>query len=918
MFIHPNWTYNRNFLEDQVTKHLRMSSGTLPWQARVYLEGEFPAFVQGAGIRIFHNVNPGEESIYAMGMAQGNPQNVLDPADLEYGFIFDGTDIFMIAEGVILPQVLVEQNSVYDMRSDATDTVNWYVDGTIVNTFVGLIDYSEPWNFFVLGHTAFTTDLETQINPDGIDRLLVNDVVFDLDVVDVTGGVTQVETSVYGNASVPSTTSLFRCKMERDADPTTVVLGENVLIERLIRAGEDPRSHGLPQSATRIPIDAVCPYNWSTNSELHIFINGLDEGDTLEFTIGSEDQPIYEFVNDSTNIPNTFVPTVAIFKIEGAVPVVEDEEALGQFFNDIYFKTRHLSSLIDIDDIVYKASDYFDFEYKVTEYNADEDTYSHVLDQEREDLGLEDTDRVLRFENQKTIEELFVKQYLPEYINYMKDINDPPTANLDSTDAQEQNSPALIIDSGELKDLKNLLFKNITLMNYFKGNQVQMEFLISIFSSSLGWHYISVDPDPYHNFIYRVSTTMPERYWTENIRHITHPLGWDDFYVFVPRDAINWHQVQILDSTSAEAYFLQHMESQKPTYIDYADYLDSTATVEVLDGTGYRINRHYDGTVKRYGTYTGNAMEPDLLSEKDFPFKIAEYVADVEYASSIFSVYDGTTVVDSTSGLFHELRNDYPVYDATTGYSDTTEVGYDGTEQGLTKTGNPSLFKATWANSVWTFEFSKSGLAGYYIWEVYNAGGLVATYKTHIPKVLHVGASNEQLTVMLRLRMKNWSTPIFSYVVDTNFRWFKDLEWDSWKIKETYLDQWAGSTIDRHDGALFEGVVNDPYRINDGDYQGELDSTAIEASALAAILDITGSEHIVFFNDGTAYTDENMMSGIFTEFLWEIRKDGPSGEIINTIRTTTPELSYTSPGSRNVSVRLIRGELEYQGPNATV
>ena len=62
----------------------------------------------------------------------------------------------------------------------------------------------------------------------------------------------------------------------------------------------------------------------------------------------------------------------------------------------------------------------------------------------------------------KTIEELFVKQYLPEYINYMKDINDPPTANLDSTDAQELNSPALIIDSGELKDLKNLLFKNIT------------------------------------------------------------------------------------------------------------------------------------------------------------------------------------------------------------------------------------------------------------------------------------------------------------------------------------------------------------------------------------------------------------------------------------------------------------------------
>ena len=931
MFIHPNWTNNRNFQEDPITKHLRMVSGTLPWQARVYLENSFPAaFVEGGGIRIFHNVNPGEDSIYAMGMSQSDPQSVLDPADLEWGIYFDTTEVFIIAEGAIVG-TLPEQNSIYDMRSDATDTVNWYIDGTIVHTVVTPIDYTSPWHFFVLGHTAFKSDLETMVNPDGIDRLLVNDIVFDLDVLDETGGETVVETSVFGNANVPALTQLFRCKMECIVDPTTVSRCSNVLIERLIRPGEDPISHGLPQNATRIPIEAVVPYNWSSNSELHIFIQGLDEGDTLQFTIGTEDQLLYELIQDGTSVARAFEPVVAIFKIEGTRPEEVPEEELGHFFNDIYFKTRHLSSLIDIDDIIYKASDYFDFEYKVTEYDADANTYDHVTDPEREELGLEDTDRVLRFENQKSIEELFVKQYLPEYINYMKDINDPPTVEIaeestnpcaeDLTEEEitcDNNSPALIIDSGELKDLKNILFKNITLMNYFKGTEVQMEFLISIFSSSLGWHYISVDPDPYHKFIYRISTTMPERYWTENIRPITHPLGWDDMYVFVPRCAINWHQIQILDATQIETYFLRHMERGKPTYIDYADYLDSTATV-VVDSTGYHMERHFSGEVKRYGTYTGNALEEDLISEKTFPFNVQEYSADIEYGNKIFIIaQDGTSVAsDATDGLFHEVRNEYPVYDATVGY-DGTDIGYDISDQDFTKSGDDSLFSATRNGAVWKFEFHKTGLAGYYIWEVYRNNGLIAKHKTHIPKLYHISQDNEELRVILRLKMKNWSLPIFSYEVNSSHRWLKNLKDHAWKVRDTYIDKLAGSKIDRYDGAEFSGVVEDYFRIHDGDYQGNMDETSVAAVATDSTMLIDGTTHTVFFNDGTAYTEENMVGGIFTEFEWTIREGSPTGKIINTIRTSIPVLNYVSPGSRNIGITLIRGDLRYTGPNTTI
>lgn len=877
MFINPTWTFKRNFIEDPITGTLLMTEGTEAWKSRAYYQDAFSSFIEGAGVRVFHNDNPGENTVYAIGVAQGVPNNISHPDDLQYGFFFDGTDTKVIVDGVV--SNYLEQNAEYDMRLNASGGVDWFVGGALIQSTPGPIDFSEPWHLFALGSVAFETEIEAQVNPDGVDRLRVLDVVYDMQVTDETGGVSIVTKSAIGSSDVPSGTNIFRVLLEESVDPNSITVGDNVKFERLLEPGEDPTQLDppLPETATRVPINIEAPYQWSTNSELHIYVPALTEGKTIEITIGVTDNPISEYAGS-----RDFTPSIAIFKLAGSTAIGEVTEGLGEFFNDVYFKTRHLDSLIDIDEIVYKASDYFDFEYKVTEYNAEENEYVNVYDQNRADLGYEDTDRRIQFKNSDTIEELFVKQYLPEYIRYMKDINDPTLT---------------ILSTAEAKDLKNLLFKNITLMNYFKGNEIQMEFLISIFSSSLGYHYVSVDPDPYNNFIYRVSTTLPERFWNEDIRKITHPLGWDDLYVEIPRDATAWHQMKILEGDELEQYLLTNGKQVPVTYLDYAEYLDSTT-----------------GEVNRWGSYTGNAIEEDLISEKAFPFKPTEYSADIEYDSKMWVIgQDGTSVAsDATDGLFHDLRTEYAVYDATTDYTDGTSVSVDILNPGS------SLFSASQVGKIWKFEFLRSGIAAQYVWAIYRKNGLVYTTTTHVPRLYYTGSiDGEELTVHLRLKMKDWNMPLFQFKADSRPWVERRLDLGFGGTIDSYLSQSVNDVQNRYDGGVdFDSQAK--YTVRDGDYSGGYDDTSLTSIASAATFDTTGNEHEVFFNDGTS--DQNRISGLFTEFEWIIREGSVSGTIINRIRTILPKLNYTStdPGQRNVQVILHRAGQTFTGPNSTL
>jgi hypothetical protein len=868
MYQYLNWTFKKNFSENAITKHLRKLSVPADWNARAYKENVFTSLIENQGVRVFHNDNPGEVTKYAVGLSQDVPNNVMSPSNLTYGFYFHDEYVELLCDS---SSVLIEaeKNVAYTMRFTALGAIEFVRDGTSIHICDTTADFSSPYSSFVVSHTSFQTDIEVVHNLDGIESLIIQDVTWEKTFTDSSGlpDTTSISLYEYPSSLAFGTTELrvhTQGPVAEDSIDST-----NVRLYRYLRAGEDPSDLGLEETASKVPLNITVPYNWSSVNYFTIFTTEIDRADTFQLIIGNTNRLITEDTTDA--VP--YFPTQAIFKSTGDRSEEATAAVLNSFFNDIYFKTRNLDALIDVDKIVYEASTIFDFQYEITEYDADEKTYNKITDPARVAAGYENTNRIVQFQTSKTIEELFVKQYLPEYQRYMEDVNDPTLT---------------ILDGGESQDLKDLLFKNITLMNYFKGNKIQMNMLVSIFSGSLGYHYVSVDPDPYYNFIYRVSTTLPQSYWLDSIKNITHPLGWDDFYVEIPYDANDWTQLKIIsDATGFEEYFIRNAKITPTSYIDVADYVDE------------------NGAIFKYGSFTGNAMYEDMLDEATFPFKPSEYNATVDYG------INGT--IDTTSGLFYDLRTVYPTIDATTGYTDGTSVA-------VIEGGEESLFKVTQIGKLWTFEFTRSGVATEYAWRIYRNGVPIYTRKTYIPKLVWAAPDDGFYDISLVLLHKNkFVLPLFSYRADTMTH--------PGLRGERYLNLIPGkSGIDLEANDQYnrwDGVVDLDHRTNtvkDGEYIGEPDTTAF--AALAITIDQTGDEFTVYLNDSTdTEFAQNHIPGVFTEFEWIIRSGiGNSGPVINRIRTYVPTVTYTStdPGNRNIEVLLIRGDKTFVGPNMDI
>lgn len=858
MYVYPTWTSKNNLSYDLISNNFIKTYGVLNWNARAFYKDAFDFSLspsQGKGMKIFHNTNEGEKTNYAIGITQSDVINIFKPEQLDYclHFYYDdnGDNILeVLIDGIRIHSEYAENIPYYFEYNEITTTLIVYkeitlIDGTKVqetitefNQGINEIDLNLPYHAFLLVHTSQNTDLDIMLDLDGIKAYEISDVTYSI-IVD----------------EVVETTSIFR---DYDGIPTgnvtltiettygvefSTISQNNIKLYRFVPNSENP-------DIDREAVSVILPSEATSGGSFEITALNLQQGYTYELIIGTRE-------NNLVTLSGVhFKPRICIFKTEGELPALEDE-ALNQYFNDVYFKARNLNKLIDVDSIIHEVAGIFDFQYKVTEYDPETNDYHFVDDPVKVEAGLKDTDQVLTFNTSEIIEELFVQQYLPEYAKYMTDIKDAQIS---------------IIVSTEREKLKEILFKNITLMNYFKGSRTQMEFLISIFSSSIGYYYVSVDPDPYRNFVYRISTSLPEKYWIDDIKDIAHPLGWDNLYIYVPRTAVNWHQMIILEPESFEKYWELHSKEVQHTYIDFADYLEN-------------------GQISRYGNFAANAMYNDFFEnmEKNIPFKETTYSAIVDYG-----VYSQAT---DTSGLFYDIRSTYP--DVTFNENSSQTVS-----------GEKSLFKIKCNDArTWDIEFLKSGIASEYIWTINRGNGNSFIIKTLIPKLKLLLTDNDKFEVQLTLKFRNqMEMSIFNYKLNNQHIKLQD-GYVKHLIDQKYIDQTIENYNTTFNGVMLEDFSSEKlFKHHESHYSGLLNFTSInniigdiQLNSLAA------DEFELFFNDESG--TQNLISGLFSTYEWTFTNGSSHVSIItNEPRVKAPRIP------ESVSTILIRANEAFLGP----
>lgn len=292
--------------------------------------------------------------------------------------------------------------------------------------------------------------------------------------------------------------------------------------------------------------------------------------------------------------------------------------------NDVYNKSRMVERLLDIDEIIYRSDDY-DFQYVPTRFDptiGEYIDYQDVVD-ENGAVRAEKYDP-LPFYNSTVFKELALKQFLPEYLHFFTGIEE-----------------GKLVDREYMQNLESILLKKATFMNFFKGNQTQMRFLISIFAESIGKHLISVDPSPYWNFVYTVSTDMPVDNWDRDIKPITHPNSWGDVYIYIPPQIPNYFQQKVWS-----------WEEFARKYKACTSYLMF----------GYQFNRHF--------SFFANVEDKALTSYRKFDF-VKE--ADAQFARD----YD-------SSVLFDELvpAERFVIKESKNGKKHTFDISYEETGVG--------------------------------------------------------------------------------------------------------------------------------------------------------------------------------------------------------------------------------------------
>jgi hypothetical protein len=319
----------------------------------------------------------------------------------------------------------------------------------------------------------------------------------------------------------------------------------------------------------------------------------------------------YEILIDF-NILNGISPVdsgnvISIGFITGATPIISG--AIRDFSTNCANALFSLNNLDFLDNIENSFTIQNPFNYK----------FSPVVDDGSGSFtGMTDsngTDVLLQFDIGLAMQELYVKQYLSEY-----------TAYFNLLDMELETNPNMT--QSLLNQTKLALFSKSNLINSFaKGTLIGIETVFGMFCKNLGQYTFRVENSPLNsNFIYRITSDMPQLYWSSVIRDIVHPLSWVDEYIQIDNGA---SQLPTTSSTTVD-----------PADVMYDSYITNTrnyATKYGLNIDGLRRKPTYYMDIDMDSMYNGDtqfyemAMVEDMSSNLQFNFKPNEYAVVLNY-----------------------------------------------------------------------------------------------------------------------------------------------------------------------------------------------------------------------------------------------------------------------------------------------
>ncbi len=210
---------------------------------------------------------------------------------------------------------------------------------------------------------------------------------------------------------------------------------------------------------------------------------------------------------DYLNLP-IFSEEIRFITEEAESPEISVSE-LNKNPNGVYFMLKNFHKILDIHEVLKDTT--FNFYYTPSFYNVQTKNYEpvEVYDVDRKENR--PANPVIHY-NTKFFEEKFRNQFLYNFHEYI--------SALEGVDLTRE----------ELVTLKRILYRNPLDLNFYKGVQSQLQFLIQIYAFAYGKHFVFVEEDPYDKFVYRITTDLDKNKWFSNIKKTVHPLGWTERY----------------------------------------------------------------------------------------------------------------------------------------------------------------------------------------------------------------------------------------------------------------------------------------------------------------------------------------------------------------------------------------------------
>lgn len=366
--------------------------------------------------------------------------------------------------------------------------------------------------------------------------------------------------------------------------------------------------------------------------------------------------------------------------------------------NNIYTKLQNLDGILSVENLV-KNDNPYTLVFNPTIYNSQTGTYETLPNE-------------ITIKNNEEILNLLINQYFTEYETFYTNIN-----NRDEIKTQF----AQTYTDDYIKQLNLVFLKNIVKFYALKGTKYLIELMLGLNAKYLGYFLVSVVEDLNQNFVYRVTSSIPETLWNTDIKPFVHPLSWDCVYS------------EISNTGGLQIELINIRRLMRETWLANWDILSTSYLEAEMYSRG--TNKHFK-KLKNFYHLSGNVLA-ETVSAHD----------NEGHINCVFqNVHDEAKINLNFNGNYHGTL-DYQQNELLHTLKDIKNVG----------------FVIDRFNKTIDLDYGYPGIAHQYIWKVYD----VNTNQPDIYESVHSFRTIEvpDYNRFIELTIKNnlWSHTVHRY-----------------------------------------------------------------------------------------------------------------------------------------------------------